>query len=357
MAADKNLELVDLQDGGVVCPQCDAFNPLGAVRCQGCGAELEITVKEAPPLPPAPAAEEADSDEEITVRQSIVRPPPAVLGGEVESRRPTDSMPSAVAAAPAQKRCAYCRSLLSASATVCPVCTKPVADAGAPVPQAPADLSIRLRLCRGYGREDATFPIGPGGVTIGKIPATIQIGEDPYLSPLHCRVWQEGGKVLAQDQGSHNGTFLRVRERRLLKQGEEFLIGHQRLLVVGLGGPTTDPRLSRMQQARVFGSPAGRHLFLALRLVCSPPQGGPLLSPVLLRRGPVVTLGRKDCHLNFRADGRLASPHAELHLKSSGIEMVVLGQTGAFVRIEGPAVLQNGDELMLGEEIFRLEMN
>ena len=355
MTADKNLEQVDLQDTGVVCPECDAFNSLGATRCQGCGAELEITVKEAPLLPPALAGE-ADSDEEITVRQSVVRPP-AEAAGEVTGRRPTDSMPSAVATAPAQKRCLYCRSLLSASATVCPVCTKPVAPAGTPVMQAPADLSIRLRLCRGYGREDATFPIGQGGVSIGKIPATIQIAEDPYLSPLHCRVWQEGGKVLVQDQGSHNGTFLRVRERRLIKQGEEFIIGHQRLVVVGLGGPTTDPRLSQTQQARVFGSPAGRNLFLALRLLCSPAQGGPLLSPVLLRRGPVVTLGRKGCHLNFPADGRLASPHAELHLKPSGIEIVVLGQTGAFVRLVGPTALQNGDEIMLGEEIFRLEMN
>ncbi len=336
---------------GIVCSHCDTFNPPDSAKCSRCGKPLESAADDL-----VPEAASADAPPETT--QVEPRPPLPAGEAKLPSRRPTDSMPAAVAFHKPASRCPYCKSLLPAGALACPVCTRPVASAPAEPPsQAPAELSIRLRLCRGFGREDATYPVGPAGVTIGRGPATIEIAEDPFLSPVHAAVLVREGKLWLEDRSDKNGTFLRVRGKTSLQQGSEIIVGHQRIGILGFGGPTTDPRVTARTETRVLGGPPSRHLFLALRCFHATATGAAVAGPVMLRSGPVVTLGSEGCHINFPGDSRLASHHAELHLRPSGIELVATGPTGAFVRVRATSLLQNGDEIMLGEEILRLEMN
>jgi hypothetical protein len=185
----------------------------------------------------------------------------------------------------------------------------------------------------------------------------ISIADDPFLSPMHVALRLEGARLLVEDQGSRNGTFLRIRGQADIKQGSEFIVGRQRLVLIGLGGPTTDVRTPVSADTKPYGGPLPRQLFVALRQLHAAADGHGRAAAVVLRTGPVVTIGQRGCDLSFPQDTLLATRHVELHVRATGVQLLdVSASSGAFVRLKAPAPLQNGDELMVGEEIFRVEM-
>ena len=353
----------DLLTTGVVCPKCDTFNEITARQCVRCGEPLAAITD----LIPAVAGGASPAGEKTVVekatRPDLASPPAGQPPGNAftpvaRPRRATDSLPAVTAAGPANvQRCRHCGAQLGGGqAETCPACGRRLSTRPQAITQ-PEEASLRLRLIRGFGQEDATWPIGPAGVTVGRNAALINIEADPYLSPVHFRLANNNGQLPLQDFGGRNGTFLRARGKSLVRQGMEFIVGRQRLTVIGLGGPTTDRRLPGTGSSRIFGSPAGNHLYVALRTLHAAADGSVQAAPVLLRAGPVITLGREGCDLNFPDDGRLAARHAEIHVKAAGLEILATGSTGVFVRLQGEQPLQNGDEIMAGEELFRVEID
>ena len=66
---------------------------------------------------------------------------------------------------------------------------------------------------------------------IGSDPAQAQICiEDPFLSPAHAKIYQEGGRWKVEDLDSRNGVWLRM-ERCRTARGCEFILGEQRFLL------------------------------------------------------------------------------------------------------------------------------
>jgi pSer/pThr/pTyr-binding forkhead associated (FHA) protein len=63
-------------------------------------------------------------------------------------------------------------------------------------------------------------------LTIGKAPdCDLVVTDDEYLSRRHVRLIRSEGKVVLEDLGSANGTFLRVRRPVALEPGDEILVG------------------------------------------------------------------------------------------------------------------------------------
>lgn len=392
-----------LLDAGVVCPNCDTYNDPEAKACVSCGASLHgltgyLQSVDAAPAPdsaqPASsaaaaasgqtgaAAEEAEEDATPTAPELQASPQPAepATAPELPASEPaaaaataeptptatappakrTGPLPASPAAAPAAGEpvsiCPYCQAPLPAGGRICLACGRSAQPSESPAEPAP-DRSVRLRLVRGYGREDSTFPVGPTGVTVGRGQAMVPIPDDPFLAPVHLALAMEDGRLTCRDAGSLNGTFVRVRGQAELKQGAELVSGNQRFVLLGLGGPTTDVRMPVSQDTRAYGGPAPRQLFVALRLNHADPQGRPLAGSVLLRSGPVVSVGQWGCDLNFPTDPALAPRQFELHVRPTGLRLVESPtSTGVFVRIKGPVALQNGDELLAGDEHFRVEI-
>ena len=85
------------------------------------------------------------------------------------------------------------------------------------------------RICTVTGRASIgeAFTIPPDGMYIGRERGDVTFPEDGYVSGLHCRIHQDGGQVVLTDVGSSNGTFLRLREKRELSNGEFVLMGQQ----------------------------------------------------------------------------------------------------------------------------------
>jgi pSer/pThr/pTyr-binding forkhead associated (FHA) protein len=79
------------------------------------------------------------------------------------------------------------------------------------------------------------------------------------------------------------------------------------------------------------------------------------------RAGPVITIGRSGCDMNFPADSLLAAKHAEIRLGDESATLVDLGQgpSGVLVRVRPQQTrdLQGGDVLQIGDQLFRVEFS
>ena len=84
---------------------------------------------------------------------------------------------------------------------------------------------VRLVIGReGYGN---TYPVPATGMHLGRERGDIIFPEDGYVSGLHCRVHEEGGKIFLTDVGSSNGTFVRIEGQSAVDSGALLLMGQQ----------------------------------------------------------------------------------------------------------------------------------
>jgi hypothetical protein len=305
-AQKSTLSAGDLLEAGIVCPTCDTYNEPTQRKCINCGIEFSGTTGLLRPIDAA-------------------RPPPEPMPAPVPEPQPQQE-----------------------PVIPAPVPESPVAPSRQPSP--------RLHLLRAFGRAEELFPIDAPRVTVGRAGAMIGIPEDPFLAPIHLVLLRNNGGLVAEDPGTQNGVFMRARSQVELKQGDEIIIGSQRMMILGLGGPTTDLRAPPAKDTRSYGSPVPKQLFLALRVLHHDPEARARAGAVILRAGPVVSIGQKDCSINFPSDPRLAMRHVDLHLNVTGVVAVDTGSVGIFVRLRSSTVLHNGDELLMGEELFRVEI-
>ena len=100
---------------------------------------------------------------------------------------------------------------------------------GAPA-QANSVSAELVRLLPG-GIEEKHFALDAGENILGRTRGSISFPEDAFLSSQHCRiVYRDGGYVL-EDMQAANGTFVAIRERTSLNDGDILLVGHQLLRV------------------------------------------------------------------------------------------------------------------------------
>jgi hypothetical protein len=112
----------------------------------------------------------------------------------------------------------------------------PLADGtrrlGSPRPPGPAAV-VEERL---EGGTPGRVWLRPGpSVTLGRAGASINLGEDPYLSQAHAEVLlQTDGTASLRDLGSSNGTFVRLppRGQQGLRDGDLVRMGREVLRVV-----------------------------------------------------------------------------------------------------------------------------
>lgn len=81
------------------------------------------------------------------------------------------------------------------------------------------------------GVEEARYPLPPGESVLGRTRGTINFSDDAYLSSRHARIKNEGDKCILEDLQAVNGTFVGVRDKVVVGDGDIILIGHQLLRV------------------------------------------------------------------------------------------------------------------------------
>lgn len=298
----------------LICPKCQTENQPADRFCQGCGQPLDNS-----------------NDPSMLIDTGIVC-----------ASCDTFNEPN-------QKHCTKCGQFLGGLTEILSAFGK--------APEEKKPSSMNITLISGFGKPDTVFPLDSLPLSIGRLNTTIEIAADPYLSARHASLEYIDDRLAVKDANSLNGTFLRIRGSIEIAPKTEIIVGHQRILLLGTGNATTDSRLNPPKDTRLYGSPIPKHPYLALRMLHADEDGKSIAGLVMLCSGPVITVGQKDCDLNFPSDTWMAPRHLELHLEDAKIKAVVPADTkGVFIRINEPTFLENADEMLVGEELFRITM-
>ncbi|GEM_PF-1701438 len=105
----------------------------------------------------------------------------------------------------------------------------PKDDKGAKSVAGPASPELVRMLPGGIEENHYTLPAGEH--VLGRTRGTINFPEDAYLSGQHARIRNADGKCVLEDMQAVNGTFVGIRDKVVLTDGDIMLIGHQLLRV------------------------------------------------------------------------------------------------------------------------------
>jgi len=81
------------------------------------------------------------------------------------------------------------------------------------------------------GRDGAAWVIWDPSVTLGREVGPKLFRADRFMSQEHCTISLANGVAQLRDLKSRNGTFVRMKKPRRLKQDDSLFIGHQLLTV------------------------------------------------------------------------------------------------------------------------------
>lgn len=109
--------------------------------------------------------------------------------------------------------CAACGALLQAPKTIA-------------MPSFSAQPRPRLRLIGEGGQPGEMYELKEETV-IGRTSGDITFPYDGYMSGRHARIVRRGASFFLIDEGSRNGTFIRITKEVELKPGDMILIGKQ----------------------------------------------------------------------------------------------------------------------------------
>jgi pSer/pThr/pTyr-binding forkhead associated (FHA) protein/ribosomal protein L32 len=243
--------------------------------------------------------------------------------------------------------CASCGYNLSALSGAQPM---PAAAAAAPTAAASSGARpIVLTALRADGTEAGTFrlPEGPS-VTVGRDTGSIFAG-DSYLSPRHATFNRRGAQLTIRDESSLNGVYLKLKPQdpNRLEYGDVFRIGQEIIRFEELRGQGPSDGVER------FGSPGKGYIGRLALVIGRDTTGNAFPIP---ERG--VHCGRERGDILFSEDGYVSGLHCKVGKGSDGaVYLTDLGSSnGSFVRLRAERSVTNGDILLMGQQLFRVDL-
>lgn len=360
------------------CWRCRGAVAVNAQFCRFCGAPLSdapanATAALAPqPTPIALQQTLAVPQPIATAPQPVAAPQPIPLVTTAPITAPAAASPTAPVAAPvaAPATTPMVEPQRPKRLDVTLVSGPPAFDAaGSPIPAAsiaaaaeplvsqaatremPATSGFAIVSIAQDGGEGARHPIG-AQTDIGRTEGDVQVPDDAYLAPRHARLAFSEGKVTLVDLGTANGVYLRVHkdaEVPLVDQ-DLILVGQQvlRFEVVrgsdeGFGGATQHGTL-------LFGTPSQKTY---ARLAQRTTEG--VTRDVFHVRKEEWVLGRESGDVVFTQDAFMSRRHAAVRKRGESFFLADLGSSnGTFLQIRGSVHLSRGDELRVGQQLYRL---
>jgi pSer/pThr/pTyr-binding forkhead associated (FHA) protein len=379
----------------ITCPKCFKENQDHYKFCLGCGAELPRDAspkKFAPGTPPhgvaakggAAAAAQGTSasghppaapaaarslDDEVTklgtggpgIGALLAGSPPPDLSAPAPAPAAAPSSPSSApeAAASSVINCPQCGQTNPTSNKFCASCgfklgkpavavqvSAPAEPAPAPAAPAEAHPVAILTALRADGSEAGSHTLNTAVNTIGRDTGSIFAG-DSYLSPRHATFTARSGKLSVKDEGSLNGVYRRLRrdEPTPLRSGDVFRIGQEILRYETLAPlPATPDGVERL------GSPAKGYVGRIALIIGRETTGNAYPVP---ETG--IHMGRERGDVLFPEDGYVSGLHCRLSITNGHAFLTDLGSSnGSFIRLGGEVELHDGDILLMGQQLFRV---
>lgn len=396
----------------ITCPKCSKENQDHYKFCLGCGAELPRdaapkkfpTGRVASPVRPASGAPIVDESTSVggTAQGKTDAPPPPPLAPpppKPAAAAPTTAAPPAPAPAapttavppapapvsappplaavaapppitekPVVEAAPAPKAAIPAGQNVCPQCsqpnplnnkfcascgfklTKPVAAAPAaeptPAPGPSLPPAALLTALRADGTEAGSFTLPAGGATVGRDTGGVFAG-DSYMSPRHSTFSVRNGKLYVRDENSLNGVYKKLRREEpvLVGFGEIFRIGQEIIRFEPLvPQPPTADGIERL------GSPSKGYVGRIALVTGRETTGNAFPVPEM-----GLHLGRERGDVLFPEDGYVSGLHCRIAWQNGQLFLTDLGSSnGTFLRISKETEVQNGDVLLMGQQLFRI---
>lgn len=213
---------------------------------------------------------------------------------------------------------------------------------------AAAGYQITLTALRADGSEAGTHVLH-GSATVGRETGGVFAG-DSYLSPRHAAFRAIGpGRATVRDENSLNGVYRKLaREVPVeLKSHDVFRIGQEIIRYEALGPSQPSP-----DGVERLGSPS-RGFVGRISLVIGRDETGNAF-PV---PDSGVQIGRERGDVLFPEDGYVSGLHCRLSCEGGRVLLTDVGSSnGTFVRLKEETELTPGDVLLMGQQLFRVNM-
>ncbi len=337
----------------ITCPKCGKDNQDHYKFCLGCGAELPRDAAPKPFTPQTPPqgmrAQVAQSATGAQAARS--NPPPAPAPAAAAAPAPAAAPPAAAAAG--TTACPQCGHINGPNNMFCGSCgfrlTQPSARPPSPAAAAADGGSgIILTALRADGSEAGTYKLPSGTTTVGRETGGI-FGGDSYLSPRHATFRQEGGKLIVKDEESLNGVYKKLTRDVpvTLLPSDVFRIGQEIIRFEPL-----QPLPAAADGVERLGAPAKGYVGRIALVTGREATGNAFPVP---EAG--VQMGRERGDVLFPEDGYVSGLHCRLTYEKGKVTLTDLGSSnGSFVRLHEEAELTSGDVLLMGQQLFRINM-
>jgi len=202
------------------CPGCSIAQTSGAAYCPKCGRPLE---EKSPQLQSPQATTAPTPAPQPTVESQPKAEPTAPTPPSSPSPLPQQQSPVPEA-----------RQSQGDSAqieTQPDVSQAPPSDSVTPLKQAPLPLKPTVEapyhlVCTHQDGSHTVVDLLSDEMTIGSSPnCDLQLLGDVHISRQHAKLNVMGDKLVVQDMGSTNGSYLRLRKPTLMTEGDELLLG------------------------------------------------------------------------------------------------------------------------------------
>lgn len=236
--------------------------------------------------------------------------------------------------------CTYCRAENVSFYEHCQVCGNKLNTTG-------TKKTDSAKIWQQNSDEKQCYSLGDKENVIGRDEGTILFPKSQYISKRHCKIYYHQQKIVVDDLGSMNGTYLKLRKPYLLKDGDIFSVGKQ-IFQFRLLKKTEKSIVPK----RITGAFLPSEFVPKAKLVYFIEQGG---YDITLLQNKVI-LGRESGSIVFSEDTTLSPQHASIYTHKSGYILQDLdSEFGTWIRITRPSILKNNDMFRVGEHIFCLD--
>jgi pSer/pThr/pTyr-binding forkhead associated (FHA) protein len=252
--------------------------------------------------------------------------------------------------------CSKCNSLVHPGHKFCGKCGTPVEEFA--TKRHPTNLfgpmqqvgKAKLVLIKGEGFDGISYHLNAKEHIAGRSEGAIIFPDDPFLSPRHTNFFYRDGKLFLRDEGSVNGTYVRVRESETMQPGDFFLAGEQIFRFDVLDPYRDDPD---PDGTLFFASPPRPSVFRIVQVLTGGKEG-----LIYNAKRDALVIGRERSDVNFPIDRYMSGSHTKLEVRGPGAwALTDMGsKNGTFLRVRGERELQHGDYVFIGQQLLRVEI-
>ncbi|HLG13654.1 MAG TPA: zinc ribbon domain-containing protein [Blastocatellia bacterium] len=258
----------DLAPGEAPCANCGTMNEIGWAFCQQCGGKLQQAPPKAPVAPPPPPAAQPTvlerapevpraqppqpkpepqvpyGQQPVPIGQPTVPAHPLVsVPAPPPPAKPVPPRPASATPPPEGTRivqsenlaateaggiaCTKCGHKSTIGSAFCAGCGAPLTvDHTMVMSSITSAPTGRLLLIMEGGQSGDVYELKEETL-IGRTGGDIAFPHDGFMSGKHARIIRRGTSFVLTDEGSRNGTFVRIKGEVELKPGDMILVGKQ----------------------------------------------------------------------------------------------------------------------------------